>query len=124
MSGSPAAPPLAYRYTLFEDEPRPFADLKEAIRHRAVGWNSSLRPCNAVAAWMVDQVALLSVRLEQVTMALDARGRLEARRLASQWNIVRELEAYTVIEKLAARPAATVRKLQCSLQGCVVLIEE
>ncbi len=89
-----------------------------AVNARAAEWYMSLRPQNLYHAWLVDQVAITSLRI-------DREGRVERRlrdrvvlRAELFWDDDRSLEAEELGDQLASAPSKVVNKLRRTPQGC------
>ncbi len=89
-----------------------------AVNARAGEFYMSLRPQNLYHAWLVDQVAITSLRI-------DREGRVERRlrdRVALRaelfWDDDRRLEAEELSDRLAAAPSKVVNLLRRTPQGC------
>jgi hypothetical protein len=89
-----------------------------AVNTRTLEWLDSLTPQNRLHCWMVDQIAITSVRIEGNDRT-DRRARdrvvLRAQRF---WDDDRRLDAEVLGEGLAAAPALVVNKLRRTPQGC------
>jgi hypothetical protein len=73
--------------------------------------------------WLIDQVALLSVRLDRLH-EVEARRRQRVQlRARLCWNEDRRIAAENLGAQLSKNPGATVRKLRQTPQGCDWLIE-
>jgi len=90
----------------------------ESIQARAREWYYSLKPQNRFQAWMVDQVAVISLRVDR-SERIERRLRDKvALRSELSWDDDRRLEAEMIGGDLARRPAETVERLRSTPQGC------
>ncbi len=90
----------------------------QAVQDRAYEWYYALKPQNRFQSWMVDEVAVLSLRIdrsERMERRQRDRGALRAELC---WDDDRRLEAERVGGELARRPAETVERLRSTPTGC------
>ncbi len=90
----------------------------ESFQRRVSEFYYTLKPQNYLHAWMVEQIALFSLRV-------DRAGRMERRsrdrhslQAGLTWDADRRLQAESLGSKLARRPSETVEALRQTPQGC------
>ncbi len=89
-----------------------------AIQARSYEWYYALKPQNRFQSWMVDQVAVISLRIDRSErMERRARDR-GALRSELSWDDDRRLDAEMIGGELARRPAESVERLRATPQGC------
>jgi len=93
-----------------------------AAADRAAEWNSSLRPFTAFDVFLVDQIAVNSVRMERCQNHERTTRTRNARRAALRWQVDRELAAEELGAKLPKSPTRVARKLRATKQGCQWLL--
>jgi hypothetical protein len=90
----------------------------QTMQIRATQVYTALRPQNQFQAWMVDHVALFSMRIDRCErMERRTRDKV-ALRAELTWDDDRKLEAEIVGGMLASRPAETVETLRRTPHGC------
>jgi hypothetical protein len=91
---------------------------QEAIETRSLEWFYALNPQNRYQAWMVDEMAVVSLRIDR-SERLERRAR-DKRSLRAElcWDDDRKLEAARIGEDLKIHPEATVQALKRTPQGC------
>jgi hypothetical protein len=95
----------------------------ELVRERANEWFYCLKPQNPHQAWIVDQVAVISIRIDRSTR-MERRYRDRAMlRAELVWDDDRMLEIESLGSKLGRRPSEVSRQLRATPQGCDWLIE-
>jgi hypothetical protein len=89
-----------------------------AVNARAAEWHQTLRPQDFFHCWLIDQIAIVSLRIEH-------NGRIERRqrdravlRAEMFWDDDRRLEAEELGERLAFEPAKVANQLRRTPQGC------
>jgi hypothetical protein len=98
-------------------------DEDAAIRERYKRWARDYGPATPYQCWLVEQMAVASVRVERCQRhERSLRGSL-ARRAKVCWEEDRRLDAEQLGQGLSRRPALVARKLEETLQGCAWLIE-
>jgi len=90
----------------------------ERVQGRSLDWYRALKPRNELHAWLVDQVAVISIRVDRC-------GRIERRlrdrhslRAEIAWDLDRRHEAEVIGSRIARRPGEVVAALQRSPHGC------
>ena len=92
--------------------------MEEAVQERAQNWNSSLKPINAWELWLLEFVALNTLRVEECAKMAYQRRRAVAERADSLlWDEDRNLEVEEIGAKLALKPSETVQRLRQSGYG-------
>jgi hypothetical protein len=98
-------------------------DETEAVAERQEQWHSSLRPWNAYEEWLVEELVVASVQIDQ-GRAQEALLRTElAERAGTSWDDDRRLAAEVLAAGLPRKPALVSRQLQQTTQGCAWLRE-
>ncbi len=104
------------------DFPRVPEDAR-AVNGRTLDWYDALTPQNDYHCWMVDQVAVASVRIDHINrVERRARDRVVLRARLF-WDDDRRLEAEVLGESLAKSPAQVVNQLRRTPQGCDWMID-
>ena len=92
-------------------------DLQQ-VKIRSYQWHYTLKPQNECHAWLVDQVAIYSLRIDRLErMERRFRDR-HALRAELNWDDDRLLEAEKLGSLIRRDPSAVVRELRQSPQGC------
>jgi hypothetical protein len=94
----------------------------ESIKRRADEWYYALKPQNPHQAWLVDQVAVHSLRIdrsERIERRLRDRAMLRAE---IAWDDDRMIEVESIGSKLGRRPSEVTRQLRATPHGCDWLI--
>jgi hypothetical protein len=98
-------------------------DVEEVIETRYEEWAQEFGPATPYQRFLVEQIALNSVRLEQCSrQEIYERGQLSLR-AAFCWDDDRRLVAEQLAQGLAKRPALVARQLERTPQGCAWLRE-
>ena len=100
-----------------EDCPRVPEDF-QTIAARAGQWHLDLKPQNLYHAWLVDQIAVVSLRIEHLARVERRQRDRAVIRAELFWDDDRSLEAEELGEKLAHAPAKVVNLLKRTPQGC------
>jgi hypothetical protein len=90
----------------------------ERIRDRAEAWSSSIQPRDGLDAWLVDQAAVLSLRLDRCGRMETGVRDMAALRAGLVWEDDRRHEAAVLGARLARSPAEVVEALRRTPQGC------
>ena len=98
-------------------------DEHAAVRERADQWSRSLRPRDAHEGWIVEQFAMLTLRLERCQLQERARRELLASRATTHWDADRRAAAEALASSLARRPAEIARRLELTRHGCQLLAD-
>ncbi len=95
----------------------------DSIRRRADAWYFALKPQNPHQAWQVDQVAVISLRIDR-SERMERRYRDRAMlRAEIAWDDDRMIEIEHLGAKIRRRPSEIVRQLRATPHGCDWLIE-
>src|SRR4051794_28524285 len=90
----------------------------ELIQQHASDWFNSLRPQNEYQCWLVDQIALISIRIDRCER-IERRVRdRKAIRAELCWDDDRRLDAASLGSLLPKRPEEVVEELRRTPQGC------
>lgn len=93
-------------------------DVQAEVARRAEQWNGSFKPVNAWEMWLLEYVALQSVRIETCGKLLSARVALLADRADSAlWDEDRNALAEELGTQLSRRPGCIVQKMRQSAHG-------
>ncbi len=106
----------------FDDLPLPDEE-RAAVQTRADQWCSSLKPNNTVEMWLLEQVALQSIRLERCQVDEAVQRDTLARRAIETWDNDRALEAEKLAKTLPLTPAAVASQLRSTLAGSAWLLK-
>jgi hypothetical protein len=94
-----------------------------AVNNRTLKWYDALTPQNLFHCWLVDQVAVVSLKIDH-TDRIERRARDRVvLRSEHFWDADRRLEAEVLGESLAMAPAKVVNQLQRTPQGCDWMID-
>jgi hypothetical protein len=94
-----------------------------AVNVRRLDWQVAFTPQNLYHCWLIDQVAITTIRIDQENrVERRARDRV-ALRASTFWDDDRRLDAEVLGETLAASPARVVNQLRRTPQGCDWMIE-
>ena len=89
-----------------------------AVNVRKLDWHDAFKPQNLYHCWLIDQIAITSIRIEHADrVERRARDRV-ALRARAFWDDDRRLDAEALGEGLAASPARVVNQLRRTPQGC------
>src|SRR3954447_22958620 len=94
----------------------------DVVAARVAGWEASFRPSDAFEAWLVEQAATLSVRVDLCRKHDWALRLMAVERAEADWDGVRRLAVEEEGARLARRPALVARRLRRTPQGCDWLI--
>jgi hypothetical protein len=95
----------------------------EAVARRREEWHSSLRPWNPFEEWLLDEIAVAAVQIDQAR-AQEALLRTEcAERAGTSWDDDRRLAAEILAAGLSRKPALVSRQLQQTKQGGAWIVE-
>jgi hypothetical protein len=97
-------------------------DVEEAVRVRYEEWAKDFGPATPYQRFLVEQIAVNSVRLEQCAkQEIYERGQL-SHRAAFCWDDDRNLAAEQLGQALAKRPGLVAKQLERTPQGCEWLL--
>ena len=95
----------------------------KAVQARVAEWGPEFKPSGEFESWLVEVVAVESVRID-LCFVKDAQIReAKARRAAACWEEDRRAEAEKLAARIAKRPEIVARELRRSAQGVDLLIE-
>src|SRR4051794_41502660 len=83
----------------------------EVVAARVVGWEASFRPSDAFEAWLVEQAATLSVRVDLCRKHDWALRLMAVERAEADWDGVRRLAVEEEGDRIACKPALVARRL-------------
>jgi hypothetical protein len=93
-------------------------DVEDAVDERYEEWAQEFGPATPYQRFLVEQIALNSVRLERCSkQAIYERGQLSLR-AAFCWDEDRALLAEQLAQGLSKRPALVAKQLERTVQGC------
>src|SRR3954452_8214074 len=88
------------------------------VQQRASEWFDALKPQDEFQSWLVDEVAILSIRIDRCER-MERRARdLKAMRAELSWEDDRRLDAVRLGGLLPRRPDEVVEELRRTPQGC------
>jgi hypothetical protein len=94
-----------------------------ALGARARSWVDALKPQNMYHAWLIDEIAVLTLRINRCER-IDRRARDAASiRAEESWDDDRRSIAEAIGIHLSSRPASVVDDLRRTPQGCDWLME-
>lgn len=94
----------------------------EQVRDRSIDWYRAFKPRTDFHAWLVDQVTVLSLRVDR-SQRIERRLRdRHSLRAELAWDLDRRQEAEALGSKLARKPAEVAVALRRTPQGCDWLI--
>src|SRR5438309_5043792 len=92
-------------------------DLK-LVQQRASDWFDALKPQNEYQSWLVDEISVISLRIDRCER-MERRARdLKAMRAELCWEDDRRLDAVRLGGLLSKRPDEVVEELRRTPQGC------
>ena len=96
----------------------------DVVAARMLAWAPKLDPRDEEDCWLVEQVALASVRIDRCQARELALRRRQARRAAARWDEDRRVEAETLGATLgkAKSPSLVLSRLYATKQGCDWLV--
>jgi hypothetical protein len=106
----------ALRRSLLESEV--VAETAELLQVRAGQWYYSLKPQNYFHSWLVDEIAVISVRVDRAERSERRLRDRASLRAEVCWDDDRRSEAEAIGVKLASRPAESVDQLRKTAAGC------
>jgi hypothetical protein len=88
------------------------------VQQRASDWFDALKPQNEYQSWLVDEVAIISLRIDRCER-MERRARdVKAMRAELCWEDDRRLDAVRLGGLLSKRPDEVVEELRRTPQGC------
>jgi hypothetical protein len=93
-------------------------DVEEAVEERYEQWAQEFGPATPYQRFLVEQISVNSVRLQQCTrQEIYERGQISLR-ASFCWDDDRKLLAEQLAQGLAKRPALVAKQLERTVQGC------
>ena len=90
----------------------------QLVQQRASDWFDALKPQDEFQSWLVDEIAVLSIRIDRCER-MERRARdLKAMRAELCWEDDRRLDAVRLGGLLSKRPGEVVEELRRTPQGC------
>src|SRR3954454_5049711 len=94
------------------------AEDAKLVQRRASDWFDALKPQNEYHSWLVDEVAVISLRIDR-SERMERRARdVKAMRAELCWEDDRRLDAVRLGGLLSKRPDEVVEELRRTPQGC------
>ncbi len=91
---------------------------QEMVDSRARAWLHALKPQNAYHAWLLEEVAVLTFRVDRCAR-IERRARdVHSLKAEGSWDDDRRLEVEAIGRGLAADPAFVVKQLRTTPHGC------
>jgi hypothetical protein len=94
----------------------------QLVSERANQWFFAVKPRNSYQAWMVDRIAVASLRIERGERMERRHRDREMLRAETTWDADRKREAEALGVKLCKRPSQVGEQLRATPQGCDWLI--
>ena len=95
----------------------------DLVTQRVAAWTQVRRPATSHERWLVEQLALATVRIDQCRLEEDCLRTLTSQRAANFWDEERQVDAEELAGKLSRNPALIVAKLRRTLHGSFWLRE-
>ena len=95
----------------------------DLVAQRVATWNEIRRPATSHERWLVEQLALATIRIDQSRLEEDCLRTQTSQRAATCWDEDRQFNAEELAGKLARNPALIVAKLRGTLHGSIWLVE-
>src|SRR4051812_45711066 len=94
------------------------AEDAKLVQQRASDWFDALKPQNEFQSWLVDEIAIISLRIDRCER-MERRARdVKAMRAELCWEDDRRLDAVRLGGLLSKRPDEVVEELRRTPQGC------
>jgi len=90
----------------------------EVIAARIVAWTPSFQPQDAYGGWLVEQLVVSSVQVEQCQAHANSLRTVQAARATLCWQTDRACDAEDLGASLGKAPATVARRLRATRQGC------
>ena len=94
----------------------------DALSGRVAAWLPALDPRDDREIWLVEEVALCTIRIDRCRALDEALRSRSAARASSCWDADREAEAEELGRKLSRSPSLVLHQLRRSKQGCAWLL--
>jgi len=98
-------------------------DEENALQRRVGEWGRALGPVGACENWLVEHMAVNSIRIDRCAHHEIALRNRQARRASVCWEEDRRVAVEEIAVGLDRKPALVARRLQSSRHGCEWLIE-
>ena len=95
----------------------------DLVAQRVAAWSEMRRPATVRERWLVEQLALATIRIDQCRLEEDCLRALTSQRAANFWDEERQVDAEELAGKLSRNPPLIVAKLRRTLQGSFWLRE-
>ena len=95
----------------------------DLVAQRVAAWSEMRRPVTVRERWLVEQLALATIRIDQCQLEEDCLRTQTSQLAAHCWNGERGAEAEELAAKLSRNPALVVAKLRRTLHGSTWLRE-
>lgn len=95
----------------------------EAFRLRAADWHAALKPVDATQAWLADEVARITLKLDHASLVGRALRDKVATRAEVCWDGDRRAEVEVLARNLTDRPSEVAAALERTVQGCEWMID-
>ena len=93
----------------------------DLVMQRLAAWNEIRRPVTSHERWLVEQMALATIRIDQSRLEEDCLRTQTSQRAATCWDEDRQVDAEELAGKLARNPSLIVAKLRGTLHGSIWL---
>ena len=95
----------------------------DLVAQRVAAWSAMRRPVTLHEKWLVEQLALATIRIDHCRLEEDCLRTLTSQRAANFWDEERQVDAEELAGKLSRNPALIVAKLRRTLHGSFWLRE-
>ena len=95
----------------------------DLVAQRVAAWTAMRRPVTSHEKWLVEQMALATIRIDQCRLEEDCLRTLTSQRAVNFWDEERQVDAEELAGKLSRNPALVVAKLRRTLHGSFWLRE-
>ena len=89
----------------------------DLLAERVAAWTQMRRPATSHEKWLVEQLALATIRIDHCRLEEDCLRTQTSQRAAICWAEERKVDAEELAAKLARNPALVVAKLRATLYG-------
>ena len=89
----------------------------DLVAQRVAAWSEMRRPVTSRERWLVEQIALATIRIDQCRLEEDCLRTQTAHRAAVCWFEERRVDAEVLAGKIARNPGLVVAKLRGTLYG-------
>ena len=95
----------------------------DLVAERVATWTQCRRPATSHQRWLVEQLALATIRIDQCRLEEDCLRTQTSQRAVNFWDEERQVDAEELAGKLARNPPLIVAKLRRTLHGSFWLRE-